>query len=102
MVVRLAFAVTMQVNADTFLFDEVLAVGDEAFQRKCMERFEQLKHEGRTVVIVTHDMSLIERFCDRAMLLQHGAVRLLGEPAEVISAYHEVNERPAEPSGPGS
>ncbi len=102
MVVRLAFAVTMQVNADTFLFDEVLAVGDEAFQRKCLERFEQLKHEGRTVVIVTHDMSLIERFCDRAMLLAHGAVRLLGEPAEVIRAYHEVNEGPAETPGHGS
>jgi ABC-type polysaccharide/polyol phosphate transport system ATPase subunit len=91
MVVRLAFAVTIQVDADTFLFDEVLAVGDEAFQRKCLDRFDELKSTGRTVVLVTHNMELVERFCDRAMLLERGAVAELGEPATVTEAYHEVN-----------
>jgi ABC-type polysaccharide/polyol phosphate transport system ATPase subunit len=91
MVVRLAFAVTIQVDDDTFLFDEVLAVGDEAFQRKCLDRFEELKATGRTVVLVTHNMELVERFCDRAMLLERGAVAELGGPATVTEAYHEVN-----------
>jgi ABC-type polysaccharide/polyol phosphate transport system ATPase subunit len=91
MVVRLAFAVTIQVDADTFLFDEVLAVGDEAFQRKCLDRFDELKTAGRTVVLVTHDMELVERFCDRAMLLEHGAVAALGDATRVTEAYHEVN-----------
>ncbi len=72
MSVRLAFAVTVEVDADVLLIDEVLAVGDAAFQQKCFEQFEQLKREGRTIVLVTHDMTAVERFCDRAMLIDRG------------------------------
>ena len=74
MSVRLAFAVTVEVDADILLIDEVLAVGDAAFQQKCFEQFEQLKRDGRTIVLVTHDMSAVERFCDRAMLIDRGRV----------------------------
>jgi ABC-type polysaccharide/polyol phosphate transport system ATPase subunit len=91
MIVRLAFAVTVQVDADTLLFDEVLAVGDEAFQQKCFDRFERIKAEGRTIVLVTHNMNMVERFCDRAMLLHGGKVAEVGDPAGVAEAYHRVN-----------
>jgi ABC-type polysaccharide/polyol phosphate transport system ATPase subunit len=91
MVVRLAFAVTVQVDADVLLFDEVLAVGDARFQRKCIEHFQRLKDEGRTVVLVTHDMKSVERFCDRALLLEGGRVDLLGEPDVVARRYFELN-----------
>jgi len=68
MQVRLAFAVTIQVDADVLVFDEVLAVGDSGFQQKCFQRFERLKEEGRTVLVVTHEMGIVERFCDRALV----------------------------------
>jgi ABC-type polysaccharide/polyol phosphate transport system ATPase subunit len=92
MVVRLAFAITVQVDADTLLFDEVLAVGDEAFQEKCLARFAQMKAKGRTIVLVTHNMSMVERFCDRAMLLERGRVAHVGDPLAIAEAYHRVNE----------
>ena len=91
MIVRLAFAVTVQVEADTLLFDEVLAVGDEAFQKKCLDRFERLKAEARTIVLVTHNMTTVETFCDRAMLLEAGRVGAVGDPHEVAEAYHRAN-----------
>ena len=70
--VRLAFSVAIQVDAEILLIDEVLAVGDARFQQKCFDEFQRLKREGRTILFVTHDMSAIERFCDRAMLLDKG------------------------------
>ena len=73
MLVRLAFAVMIQVDADILLIDEVLAVGDAAFQQKCYDEFARLRREGRTMVLVTHDMAAVERFCDRALLLEQGA-----------------------------
>jgi ABC-type polysaccharide/polyol phosphate transport system ATPase subunit len=91
MSVRLAFAVTVQVDADVLLIDEVLAVGDAAFQQKCFEQFEQLKREGRTIVLVTHDMSAVERFCDRAMLIDRGRMLALGGAHEIALAYNELN-----------
>ena len=75
MSVRLAFSVAIQVDADVLLVDEVLAVGDAAFQQKCFEQFHRLKDEGKTIVFVTHDMSAVERFCDRAMLIERGQGR---------------------------
>ncbi len=75
MAVRLAFSVAVQVDADIILVDEVLAVGDAAFQRKCFDQFDALKAAGKTIVFVTHDMSAVERFCDRAMLLERGRMR---------------------------
>ena len=92
MSVRLAFAVTVEVDADILLIDEVLAVGDAAFQQKCFEQFEQLKREGRTIVLVTHDMSAVERFCDRAMLIDRGThARASASPHEIALAYNELN-----------
>ena len=72
MTVRLGFSVAIQVDAEVLLIDEVLAVGDAAFQQKCFEEFQRMKDEGRTILFVTHDMGAVERFCDRAMLLETG------------------------------
>jgi ABC-type polysaccharide/polyol phosphate transport system ATPase subunit len=91
MLVRLAFATAIQVDADILLIDEVLAVGDAAFQQKCFEEFFRLKREGRTIVFVSHDMYSVERFCDRAMLLDHGDMVQLGAPHEIARAYHKLN-----------
>ena len=70
--VRLAFSVAIQVDADILLIDEVLAVGDAAFQQKCFDVFNRMRDEGRTIVFVTHDMGAVTRFCHRAMLLERG------------------------------
>jgi ABC-type polysaccharide/polyol phosphate transport system ATPase subunit len=93
MQVRLAFAVAIQVDADILLIDEVLAVGDASFQQKCFDQFHRLKSEGRTIVFVTHDMGAVERFCDRAMLLERGRVVDIGEPASIARQYNEFNFR---------
>lgn len=89
--VRLGFATAIHVDADILLVDEVLAVGDAAFQQKCFEEFFRLKAEGKTIVFVTHDMGAVERFCDRAMLVERGKVLELGDPHEVARAYNELN-----------
>ena len=89
--VRLAFSTAVQVDADVLLVDEVLAVGDAAFQLKCQEQFRRLKDEGRTILFVTHDMGAVERFCDRAMLLERGEVVDIGDPRAIGRAYHELN-----------
>jgi ABC-type multidrug transport system ATPase subunit len=90
MSVRLAFSVAVQVDADILLVDEVLAVGDAAFQQKCFDQFHRLKDEGRTIVFVTHDMSAVERFCDRAMLLERGRVLSIDAPSAISRAYTEL------------
>jgi ABC-type polysaccharide/polyol phosphate transport system ATPase subunit len=89
--VRLAFSVAIQVDAEILLIDEVLAVGDARFQQKCFDEFQRLKREGRTILFVTHDMSAIERFCDRAMLLDKGRMIDIGEPAAIARRYNELN-----------
>lgn len=91
MSVRLAFSVAIQVDADVLLVDEVLAVGDVAFQQKCFEQFQRLKDEGKTIIFVTHDMGAVERFCDRAMLLERGRVVSIDEPHAIARAYNELN-----------
>ena len=91
MQVRLAFSVMVHVDADVLLIDEVLAVGDAAFQQKCFDVFYRLKDEGKTILFVTHDMPAVQRFCDRAMLLERGVVRLIDEPERVANHYVEVN-----------
>jgi ABC-2 type transport system ATP-binding protein len=91
MLVRLAFSVMIQVDADILLIDEVLAVGDAAFQQKCFEEFERIRSSGRTVLLVTHDMGAVRRFCTRAMLLEHGHIVATGEPEEVGNRYLELN-----------
>ena len=93
MQVRLAFAVAIQVDADILLIDEVLAVGDAAFQQKCFDEFGRLKAAGKTIVFVTHDMGAVQRFCDRAMLLERGGVVDIGDPDSIARQYNEVNFR---------
>jgi ABC-type polysaccharide/polyol phosphate transport system ATPase subunit len=89
--VRLAFSVAIQVDADILLIDEVLAVGDAAFQQKCFDVFNRMRDEERTILFVTHDMSAVTRFCHRALLLEHGKVVALGKPHEVSDLYLELN-----------
>jgi ABC-type polysaccharide/polyol phosphate transport system ATPase subunit len=91
MLVRLAFATAIQVDAEILLIDEVLAVGDAAFQQKCFEEFYRLKREGRTIVFVSHDMYSVERFCHRAMLMERGSMVQIGDPREIGRAYHKLN-----------
>jgi ABC-2 type transport system ATP-binding protein len=91
MQVRLAFSVMLQSDADVLLIDEVLAVGDAAFQEKCFQVFHNLRDEGRTIVLVTHDMSMIERFCHRALLLRDGLVETEGDPRDVSKRYLQIN-----------
>jgi ABC-type polysaccharide/polyol phosphate transport system ATPase subunit len=91
MTVRLAFSVAIQVDAEILLVDEVLAVGDAAFQQKCFEQFDRLKADGRTIVFVTHDMTAVERFCDRAVLIDRGRIQQLGAPHAIARAYNELN-----------
>jgi ABC-type polysaccharide/polyol phosphate transport system ATPase subunit len=89
--VRLAFSVAIQVDAQILLIDEVLAVGDAAFQQKCFDVFNEMRDAGRTILLVTHDMSTVTRFCHRAMLLERGEVVTLGDPKDVGSRYLELN-----------
>jgi ABC-type polysaccharide/polyol phosphate transport system ATPase subunit len=91
MYVRLGFAAAIQAQADVYLVDEVLAVGDARFQEKCFDTFRRLKREERTVIFVTHDLSAVERFCDRALLLERGEVAAIGDPREVTQVYREHN-----------
>jgi ABC-type polysaccharide/polyol phosphate transport system ATPase subunit len=89
--VRLAFSVAIQVDADILLIDEVLAVGDAAFQQKCFDVFNRLRDEGRTIVFVTHDMGSVNRFCHRALLLERGDMVAIGKPQEVADHYLALN-----------
>ncbi len=91
MEVRLAFSVMMQVDADVLLIDEVLAVGDASFQQKCFDEFARLRRQRSTMLLVTHDMGNVQRFCDRAMLLERGEVVELGAPDRVAARYLELN-----------
>ena len=89
--VRLAFSVMIQSDADILLIDEVLAVGDAAFQQKCADVFHEMRDSGRTMVLVTHDMAAVQAYCHRAMLLQDGVVRKIGDPEEVGREYLRMN-----------
>ena len=89
--VRLAFSVAIQVDADILLIDEVLAVGDAAFQQKCYDVFHRMRDEGKTIVFVTHDMGALRRFCHRALLLEKGSTVHLGEPDKIADRYLEIN-----------
>jgi ABC-type polysaccharide/polyol phosphate transport system ATPase subunit len=91
MQVRLAFAVLVQLDADILLIDEVLAVGDAAFQQKCIDTLNRMHDEGRTIVLVTHDMNAVEQFCDRAVLFEEGAMIALGDPQRISHNYTQIN-----------
>ena len=91
MQVRLAFSIAVQAQADILLVDEVLAVGDAAFQQKCFEVFRRLKREGKTVIFVSHALSTIEEICDRCIFVFKGRIKFSGSPTEAIYAYNKLN-----------
>jgi ABC-type polysaccharide/polyol phosphate transport system ATPase subunit len=91
MMVRLAFAVMVAADADIMLVDEVLAVGDAAFGQKCIDVFTELRDAGRTIVLVTHDMSTVQRFCHRAMLLHDSKIEFIGDPEDTALRYYRLN-----------
>lgn len=87
MYMRLAFAVAINVDADILLVDEVLAVGDQHFQEKCIAKMKELKEQGKTMVFVTHSLDTVKSFCNRAVWLNQGVIKMDGEPDEVIEEY---------------
>ncbi len=87
MYMRLGFAVAIHVDPDVLLVDEVLAVGDEGFTHKCLDKFRELRRRAKTILLVTHSLGLVERFCDRAIWLDEGRVRAHGDPKRVVDAY---------------
>lgn len=91
MQVRLAFSIAIRANSDILVLDEVLAVGDANFQKKCFDYFGRVKNANKTVVLVTHDMSAVERFCDRALLLNEGNIVELGDTAKITKKYSDLN-----------
>jgi ABC-type polysaccharide/polyol phosphate transport system ATPase subunit len=91
MLVRLAFSVMMEADADVLLIDEVLAVGDASFQQKCADAFHRMKAEGKTIVLVTHEMGAVEAYCHRAMLLSDGVIQYIGDPTETSREYMKLN-----------
>ena len=95
--VRLAFSIMIQSDAEVLLIDEVLAVGDASFQQKCKDVFHEIRGSDRTVVLVTHDMSAVEQYCHRAMLLDRGSIAAIGDPDEVAHRYLRLNF--AKPTG---
>ncbi|MGC1851827.1 MAG: ABC transporter ATP-binding protein [Solirubrobacterales bacterium] len=100
MLVRLAFSLMMEVDADILLIDEVLAVGDAAFQQKCADAFYRMKAAGKTIVLVTHEMTTVEEYCHRAMLIDGGQIQHIGDPAEVGRRYVRLNfEKGSDTSG---
>jgi ABC-type polysaccharide/polyol phosphate transport system ATPase subunit len=93
MYMRLGFAVAIHVDPDVLLVDEVLAVGDEVFQRKCLDRVRQFQREGRTIVFVTHAVDLVRQICDEAVMLDHGRIHASGNPEEVVRQFRQENLR---------
>ena len=87
MQVRLAFSVAIKAQGDILILDEVLAVGDEAFQRKCNDYFMERNQSGKTTILVTHDMSAVKKYCNKAVLIEHGLVKVVGDPDEVANQY---------------
>ncbi|HTE22530.1 MAG TPA: ABC transporter ATP-binding protein [Candidatus Limnocylindria bacterium] len=90
MQVRLAFSIAIRAKSDILLLDEVLAVGDSAFQQKCFDYFASLKNENRTIILVSHAMAMIERFCDRALLLEYGEIKEIGTSTKIAGRYEEM------------
>ncbi len=103
MLVRLAFSVMMEADADILLIDEVLAVGDASFQQKCADAFHKMKAAGKTIVLVTHEMTTVEQYCHRAMLIDGGKIQHIGDPPEVGRRYLQLNfERSEGATAPSS
>ncbi len=89
MYVRLAFSIAIQVDADIYILDEVLAVGDVGFQKKCFRRLDELQKKKATIIFVSHDVETVQKQCDRVLLLEHGKVDTIGPPKEVVKRYRK-------------
>jgi ABC-type polysaccharide/polyol phosphate transport system ATPase subunit len=100
MVVRLAFSVAAHCDPDILLVDEVLAVGDQAFQAKCMEKMKEFRRQGRTLLCVSHSPHMVLAFCDRAFWLEHGQLTMAGKASDVLNAY--TAQAAAVPATPGA
>src|SRR5205814_1008545 len=87
MYARLGFAVAVHVDPDVLLIDEVLAVGDEAFTRKCLDKIGEFRRRGKTILLVTHSLGLAEKMCDEVLWLRRGRVAERGDPKRVVDAY---------------
>ena len=85
---RLAYSIAIQIDFDILLLDEVLAVGDQAFQEKCFGTFDRFRAEGKTIIYVSHALGTVAEFCDRALLLRNGVVEIIGAAQEVVDRYH--------------
>lgn len=90
MQVRLAFSIAIRAQGDILLLDEVLAVGDAAFQKKCNDYFKELRDENKTVILVTHSMKNVEEFCTRAILIEDGKITRDGKPKEIATEYNKI------------
>ena len=90
MQVRLAFSVAIKSQGDILVLDEVLAVGDEAFQKKCQDFFFDAKREKKTIILVTHSMNDVRKYCNKAMLIENGHITKFGKPDEVANAYSNI------------
>ena len=99
MQVRLAFSVAIKAQGDILILDEVLAVGDEAFQRKCNDYFMERKASGKTTILVTHDMGAAKKYCNKAVLIENGLVKALGSPENVANQYSFDNTAPLQQGG---
>jgi lipopolysaccharide transport system ATP-binding protein len=97
MLMRLGFSIAIHLDPDVLLVDEVLAVGDEAFQRKCLERIDLLKARGKSIVLVTHDMEQVKQMCDGAAWLERGQIVCSGEPESVVGRYLEYADMTDQP-----
>jgi ABC-2 type transport system ATP-binding protein len=90
MYARLGFAIAIHTDPELLLVDEILAVGDAPFQKKCLDRIKQMQNEGRSIILVTHDTSTVENFCDTAVVLDHGKLLAKGDTKSVVAAYQKL------------
>jgi ABC-2 type transport system ATP-binding protein len=90
MYARLGFAIAIHTDPELLLLDEILAVGDAPFQKKCLDRIKQMQNEGRSIILVTHDTSTVENFCDSAVVLDHGKLLAQGDTKSVVAAYQAL------------
>ena len=90
MYARLGFAIAIHTDPELLLVDEILAVGDAPFQKKCLDKIKEMQNEGRTIILVTHDSHTVQTFCDSAVLLHHGELISQGDPLKVVNTYAEL------------
>jgi ABC-type polysaccharide/polyol phosphate transport system ATPase subunit len=102
MYIRLGFAIAINVDPDILIIDEVLAVGDEAFQRKCLDRIEEIQESGKTIIFVTHNVEVTKEICSNVVMLDHGHIVKSGNPRDVVNYYHQLMETAEEGSERGT